>query len=170
MSNFNFIYTASLIISVFTFEYYPFKFSVIIAIYNTGKYLDDSLGSLLKQSCSFNIIQIILINDGSFDNSHNICMKYMMLYPDNIIYKTIEHGGVSKARNIGLKYAKGKYINFLDPDDLWDSKAFEYVLNFYESHKNIDLVAGRIKYFEAKTGYHLLDFKFTKTRVVNIFK
>ena len=170
MANFNLIYTFIIIISVFPFECCHFKFSVIIAIYNTGKYLNDSIGSLLEQSCSFNIIQIILINDGSLDNSHEVCLKYKKKYPHNIIYKNIEHGGISKARNIGLEYVKGEYINFLDPDDLWDSKAFEYVLNFYKQHKSIDLVAGRIKYFEGKAGYHLLDFKFTKTRVVNLFK
>ena len=141
-----------------------------MAIYNTGKYLNDSIGSLLKQSCGFNIIQLILINDGSLDNTHEICIKYMNQYPENIIYKNISHSGVSKARNVGLEYAKGEYINFLDPDDIWDSKAFACVLKFYRIHKNIDLVAGRMKFFEARTSYHLLDYKFIKTKVVNLIK
>ena len=82
-------------------------------------------------------------------------MRYQREYPENIIYKKIEHGGVSKARNIGLKYAKGKYINFLDPDDLWDSEAFNIVLDFYKYNTKVDLVAGRMKFFEAKNNYHL---------------
>ena len=124
-----------------------------MAIYNTGKYLNDSIGNLLNQSCGFNKIQLILINDGSLDNTDEICSKYMNQYPDNIIYKSIEHGGVSKARNVGLKYAKGKYINFLDPDDFWDPKAFDYVLNFFRQHKEIGLAAGRMKYFEARDNF-----------------
>ena len=141
-----------------------------MAIYNTGRYLSDSIGSLLNQSCGFNKIQLILINDGSLDNTHKICMEYVNKYPNNIQYKNIEHGGVSKARNVGLEFAKGKYINFMDSDDLWDSMAFEHILSFYKKHKNIDIVAGRIKFFEAINGYHLLDYKFKKTRIVNLIK
>ena len=170
MPNFNLFFLVILIIPFFPFKCNYFKFSVITAIYNTGKYLDESISSLIVQSCGFDKIQLILINDGSIDNTHEICMKYMNQYPDNIIYKNIEHGGVSKARNIGLEYAKGEYINFLDPDDFWDSNAFKYVINFYNQHKNVDIVSGRMKYFEAKTQYHILDYKFIKTREVNLLK
>ena len=53
-----------------------FLFSVIMAIYNTGKYLDDSIGSIINQTIGFEKIQLILINDGSTDNSQEICLKY----------------------------------------------------------------------------------------------
>ena len=170
MSNLYLILFATIIISFSFIECYSFEFSVIMAIYNTGRYLNDSIGSLLNQSCGFNKIQLILINDGSIDNTNEICMKYVNKYPNNIKYKYIEHSGVSKARNVGLEMAKGKYINFLDPDDLWDYMAFEYILHFYKQHNNTDIVAGRIKFFEAITGYPILDYKFTKTKVVNLLK
>ena len=144
-----------------------FLFSVIMAIYNTGKYLDDSIGSIINQTIGFEKIQLILINDGSTDNSQEICLKYKKKY-NNIIYSKIEHSGVSVARNIGLKYALGKYINFLDADDKWDFQAFRNALYFLEFHKNVDLVAGRLKFFEALNIYHPLDYKFYKTRVVNL--
>ena len=144
-----------------------FLFSVIMAIYNTGKYLDDSIGSIINQTIGFEKIQLILINDGSTDNSEDICLKYKRKY-NNIIYSKIEHSGVSMARNIGLKYALGKYINFLDADDKWDFQAFKYVLYFFKFHKNVDIVAGRLKFFEAINNYHPLDYKFYKTRVVNL--
>ena len=121
---------------------YPIKcfvFSIIIAVYNTGKYLEDSIGSLVNQSISFEKIQIILVNDGSTDNSEELCLKYKNIYPKNIIYIRIEHGGVSKARNEGLKYTKGQFINFLDADDKWDSKALRYVSLFFEMNKNVDI-------------------------------
>ena len=145
-----------------------FLFSIIISIYNTEKYLHDSINSLLKQSIGFNEIQIILINDGSTDNSGEICESYKKKYPRNIVYIKINHMGVSKARNIGLKYAKGNYINFLDSDDKWDENAFKFVLLFLNLYKNIDILSCRIKYFESSDKYHFLDYKFKKSRVVNL--
>jgi glycosyltransferase involved in cell wall biosynthesis len=61
-------------------------FSVIIPIFNTGRYLDDSIGSLINQTIGFENIQIILVNDGSEDKSENICLKYKEKYKNNIIY------------------------------------------------------------------------------------
>ena len=119
----------SLIILKFTFTE-KFLFSVIISIYNTGRYLDDSISSILNQTIDLKNIQIILINDGSTDESEKICLKYKENYSENILYIRIEHSGVSKARNIGIEFAKGKFINFLDSDDKWDKEAFKYALNF----------------------------------------
>ena len=148
-----------------------FLFSVIMAIYNTGRYLDDSIYSLLNQTINFKKkIQIILVNDGSDDNSEEIGLNYKSRYPNNIIYIKLKHNGVSNARNIGIIYAKGKYINFLDPDDKWDYKAFYYVLLFFKYYKNVNFVAGRLKLFEISDNYHCLDYKFYKTRVVNLSK
>ena len=156
-----------LIICIYSFQIQSYVFSVIMAIHNTGRYLDESIGSLLNQTIGFENIQIILINDGSSDNSEEICLKYKNLY-NNIIYDKIKSSGVSKARNVGMTFAKGEFINFLDPDDFWDSKAFEYVLSFFNNHKKINFVSGRLKFFEALDTYHPLDYKFYKTRIVNL--
>ena len=159
------------VLKIFIFVFYPmtcFKFSVIIAIYNTGRYLNDSIGSLLNQTIGFENIQLILINDGSTDNSEEICLMYHKKYYKNIIYVRIDHGGVSRARNVGLKYANGTYINFLDADDKWESKAFRHVLIFFNMYKKVKIVAGRLLFFEAINSYHPLDYKFYKTRVVNL--
>jgi glycosyltransferase involved in cell wall biosynthesis len=137
-------------------------------IYNTGRYLDDSIGSLVNQTINFINIQLILINDGSTDETEVICLKYKNKYPNNLLYLKIEHSGVSKARNIGLNYATGKYINFLDPDDKWDPGAFKNFLLFFEYYKPINFVSGRLKFFEASNDYHQLDYKFYKTRIVNL--
>jgi len=145
-----------------------YLFSIIISIYNTARYLDDTINSLLNQTIGLKEIQIILVNDGSTDDTENICFRYKNLFPNNIIYKKISHQGVSKGRNIGLSYAQGLYINFLDSDDKWDSRAFEYINMIFNLYKNVDLVSGRMKYFESKNNYHFLDYKFKKTRVVNL--
>ena len=167
MKGFLYYYTI-LLISLNILQYKCYHFSVIIAIYNTGRYLDQSIGSLLKQTIGYEEIQIILINDGSTDNSEEICLKYKKLYPDNIIYLKTHNNGVSKARNIGILLAKGDFINFLDPDDYWDSKAFEYVFSFFQLNNQINFISGRLKFFEARNDYHPLDYKFYKTRIVNL--
>jgi len=56
-----------------------FTFSVVMAIYNTGRYLDESIGSLINQTIGFEEIQLILVNDGSYDNSEEICLKYRLI-------------------------------------------------------------------------------------------
>ena len=64
-----------------------FLFSVIIAIYNAGKYLDDSICSLINQTIGFSKIEIILVNDGSTDQTEEICLQYQKKYKNNNLYK-----------------------------------------------------------------------------------
>lgn len=145
-----------------------YLFSVIISIYNTGRYLEEAIKSLINQTIGYSKIEIILVNDGSTDNTESICLKYKKLYENNIIYIKTSHNGVSFARNIGLKYAKGLYINFLDSDDKWDLKAFAYVNLFFNIYRNVDIVGCRMKYFDLWNRYHFLDYKFIRTRIVNL--
>ena len=145
-----------------------FIFTVIISIYNTGRYLNESIESILKQTFNPEKIQIILVNDGSIDETDDICLKYKQKYQKNIIYIKLDHGGVSRARNFGIKYAKGKYINFLDADDKWDNKAFKYVSLFFKMYSKVNIVSCRLIFFEGRHSRHPLDYKFYKTRVVNL--
>ena len=158
------------ILNILLFTTKSYIFSVIVSIYNTARYLNDSINSLLIQSIGFKTIQLILVNDGSFDNSEQICLKYQNLYPDNIYYIKINNSGVSKARNVGLKYIKGLYINFLDSDDKWDSNALKNAFLFFKYFKNVYIVSGRIKYFEASNNYHFFFFIFKTTRVIDLNK
>lgn len=148
-----------------------YKFSVIVPVYNVEEYLAEALDSVVNQSIGFEEnIQLIIVNDGSPDNSAEICKKYRDRYPDNIVYIEKENGGVSTARNEGMKYIEGKYVNFLDSDDKWDLNAFRTAYNFFEKHYDeIDALACRMKYFEAKSGFQLQDYKFNKgTRIADL--
>ncbi|MEC1961056.1 glycosyltransferase family 2 protein, partial [Bacillus subtilis] len=98
-----------------SFNYY---FSVIMPIYNVELYLTEAIESIINQTVGFENIQLILVNDDSPDKSEIICKEYAQKYPNNIVYAKKQNGGVSSARNYGLKYAEGRYIQFLDPDDL----------------------------------------------------
>ncbi len=97
------------------------KFSVIVPIYNSEKYLKKCLDSLVNQT--FKNIEIILVNDGSTDNSEDIIKQY--LKDKRIIYLKKENGGQASARNLGLSKAKGDYISFIDSDDYVDLDMFE---------------------------------------------
>lgn len=91
------------------------KVSIIVPIYNAEKYLEECIDSIRNQT--YSNIQIILINDGSTDNSWKICQKLERI-DNRIIAITQANGGVSVARNKGLELADGKWIMFVDPDDI----------------------------------------------------
>lgn len=149
-----------------------YKFSIVMAIYNMESYLEEAIGSLLDQTIGFeDNLQVLFVNDGSTDRSGEICKKYAQQYPDNIIYIKKENGGVSSARNKGLQYAEGELVNFLDADDKLKEDALEKVYAFFEQHKEeVDLISIPLYFFEGKEGEHALNYKFTKTRVIDIFK
>lgn len=102
------------------------KLSIIVPIYNADKYLAECLDSILNQI--FTDYELILVNDGSTDNSINICRNYQMK-DSRIIVIEKENGGVSSARNLGLSKAKGEYIGFVDSDDYIDERMYSELYN-----------------------------------------
>ncbi len=149
---------------------FDFKFSVVMAIYNSEDYLNESIDSVINQSIGFlENIQLILVNDGSEDNSENICLEYQSKYPDNIIFLSQENAGQASARNKGLQHIKGKYINFLDSDDYFDLDAFEKVYDFFERHYDeTDIVSIPIYFFGRENDEHILNGKFKQSRVIDL--
>lgn len=100
--------------------------SVIVPIYNIEKYIDKCISSIINQT--FRDIEIILVNDGSTDNSYNICESYKMR-DDRIVLVNKENGGLSSARNRGIEKATGKYIAFIDGDDYVHPRFIEKLFN-----------------------------------------
>ena len=151
-----------------------YEFSVVIPVYNCEKYLKDAIDSVINQTIGFEEnIELILVNDGSTDGTDEICKNYKEKYPNNIKYIYQKNQGVSFARNEGKKHVTGKYVNFLDADDKWAKDAFQKVKDFFEQRNTrIDMVTCRQKFFEAKTGYANLDYKFKEAKdyIVNINK
>ena len=99
--------------------------SVIVPIFNVAPYLKECLDSLIAQT--YTNLQIILINDGSTDNSESIAESY--LYDSRVELISVDNGGLSYARNIGLKSAKGDFIYFIDSDDLIDHEYIEELVS-----------------------------------------
>jgi len=114
---------------------YDYDFSFVIPVYNSEKYLKKCINSVLNQRYDLSRIQIILINDGSTDKSLKICKKYES---ENIVVVNKINEGVSKARNVGIKKAKGKYISFLDSDDYVSDNYCSEIFDFFE--KNYDYI------------------------------
>lgn len=105
-------------------KYLP-KISVIVPIYNVEKYLDRCVESLVNQS--YTNIEIILVDDGSPDRCPQMCDEYAQKY-SNIKSVHKENGGLSDARNYGMKYAEGEYISFIDSDDWIDTQTYEIIM------------------------------------------
>ncbi len=148
---------------------YKYKISVVIPIYNVYEYLEETVESVINQTMSMDDIQIILVNDGSPDNSEEICLKYKELYPNNVLYIKQENAGVSAARNNGINYIEGEIVNFLDSDDKWELDVFEKAYKMFKDNEDVDVIGVRQKFFEASNNYHALDYKFNKDKVVDIF-
>lgn len=91
------------------------KVSVIVPVYNVEKYIEECLNSLVNQTLEE--IEIIIVNDGTKDDSMKIVKKFQERYPKKIVCLEKDNGGLSDARNYGISYAKGEYIAFLDSDD-----------------------------------------------------
>lgn len=103
------------------------KISVIVPVYNVEKYLKKCLDSLVKQK--FNSYEVLVVNDGSPDNSQEIVDEYVKKYPKIIKSFIKENGGVSSARNYGINKAKGEYIAFVDSDDYVDKHYLSSLYN-----------------------------------------
>lgn len=113
------------------------KISIIVPVYNTEKYLERCINSIINQTLEN--IEIILINDGSTDNSLDICKRYEN--EDNRIKLfSINNSGAGAARNIGLDYAKGEYIGFVDSDDWVEYYMFETLYNI-AIETDVDIVS-----------------------------
>ncbi len=124
-----------------------YKISVIIPVYNSAKYLEECLNSIVSQTLSG--IEILCINDGSTDKSAQILEKYRKKYA-SITIITIEHSGLSIARNIGVDHATGKYIGFLDSDDIVSSD-FYYQLYSLAEQNSCQIAVGPVVILDSDT-------------------
>lgn len=102
------------------------KLSIIVPVYNVEKYLAQCLDSLVGQTVED--YEIIVVNDGSPDNSQRIIDDYAARYPGLIVPMIKENGGLSSARNLGMNVAKGEFIGFVDSDDWVDETMYEKCL------------------------------------------
>jgi len=127
--------------------------SVIIPVYNCEKYVEDCVKSICKQDYeNFDKIQVILVDDGSKDNSLEICNRLKEEITDfDIIVITGKNEGVSSARNKGIKAAEGRYIMYIDSDDFLSKNTISKLVEFFDEHYDeVDLVTYPMYYYTNK--------------------
>ena len=125
------------------------KVSVIVPVYNVESYLERCLNSLVKQT--IDDIEIIVINDGSTDDSQRIIDFFEDKYPDKVIGIKIKNSGVAHARNIGLKQATGEFIGFVDSDDYVDVNMFEELYQKAKEETADIVVSGYTRIYAASS-------------------
>lgn len=130
------------------------KISVIVPIYNTEKYVEECINSIRNQT--YKNLEIILINDGSTDNSLQIC-KEIAKKDNRIILINKENRGVSHARNAGIKRVTGSYVLFVDSDDYIKETYLEELYNETDNGKNDMVISGYTSFSENNTFYEIKD-------------
>lgn len=155
----------------------PRLYSVVSAVYNVEDYLDDFFKSLVKQTLDFRRhIELVLVDDGSSDRSRDIIYRWKKRFPENIIYIRKENGGQASARNVGLSYARGAWITFIDPDDFVSENYFSEVEKAIRAAKVAPAMVSCnfIFYYENQKKFsdtHPLRYRFAKgTAVVDFSK
>lgn len=108
--------------------------SIIIPIYNVEKYINKCLDSIFINSIDINLFEVIIVDDGTPDRSMELVSEYTKLYA-NITVITQENRGLGEARNTGVKFAKGKYLWFVDSDDWLIENAICNIINLLNLHK-----------------------------------
>ena len=157
--------------------------SVVIPIFNQEEHIVSCIESLQLQTIGFDALQIILIDDGSSDNSYKICSDLAQKH-HNIVFHSQSNKGVSVARNWGIKHATGKYIFYLDADDSLAENTIEEVTSFFdiveddvdlvtyiiETHYNGEILAPHFRYqFLNRSGvYHLRQYAYIGQTTMNI--
>ena len=142
------------------------EFSIIVPIYNVEKYLETCVESVLKQT--YPNFELILVDDGSPDSCGSLCDKYQKAdCRVNVIHK--ENGGLSSARNAGLKVAIGNYVIFLDSDDFWDDiEALAHInSNLHETLADV-LIFPAKRYYEVENKVtYILTQKVDREEITN---
>lgn len=111
--------------------------TVLVPVYNTEAYLDKCLGSLVVSSELMNLLEVLVVIDGSKDNSIEIARRYEMNYPDTFRVIDKENGGHGSCCNVGVSEARGKYIHFLDSDDWFDDQFSSYLLRLQDESADV---------------------------------
>lgn len=129
------------------------EISIIVPIYNAEKFIDDCMNSIYSQT--FGDYEIILVNDGSVDNSAEICKKYRDR-DSRVTYIEKENGGAGSARNFGMKAAKGRYLAFPDVDDTFEPEMYEALLKLADSG-DFDMIFSGVKYYRQTESGNVYD-------------
>ena len=123
---------------------YKYKLSIIIPMYNAEKYIGACLDSILDSDLLKEEYEIVIVNDGSKDNSPEIAQNYASKY-SNITYLSQENQGQSTARNYGIKTCQGEYVWCVDADDKLISEQLSKIIEAIDKYNNLDILAVQLQ-------------------------
>lgn len=118
--------------------------SIIVPVYNVENYIKECINSIINQS--YKNIEIILVDDGSTDNSGSLCEEFSLI-DSRIVTFHKENGGLSDARNYGIRHSNGEYIMFVDSDDIIDKDIVNVLYTLIQKDKSIDISVCNLKRF-----------------------
>lgn len=127
-------------------------YSVVSAVYNCEKYLDDFFVSMTTQTMDQACLKLVMVDDGSTDNSALIIKSWQTSFPELITYIHKENGGQSSARNLGLEHVSTDWVTFVDADDYVSQQYFEEVDKVIESHPDLCFATCRIVFNNERKG------------------
>ena len=146
------------------------KVSVIIPTYNCARYISKAIDSVLKQT--YRDFEIIIINDGSSDDTEKVVKPYLKNESVSYIYQ--ENKGVAAARNKGIRNSKGEYIALLDADDYWSSMKLEKQIPIFEKMHEVKLVHSNMYIFnegdEGNFEKYSMDINYNKLTQKQLFE
>lgn len=130
------------------------RFTIVSAVHDVAPYLPEFIASIEKQTFGLDRVQVIMVDDGSTDDSRAILEQWRERRPDVVTVLTKPNGGQASARNLGLEHARGEWITFTDPDDTLEPKVFAEVDRFLTEFPQTELVAlSRTVYYEKTKSY-----------------
>jgi len=115
--------------------------SVVVPVYNGERFLHAAMRSIFEQD--YSPLEVIVVNDGSTDNTAAVVESI-----SNVTHVSLQHCGVSAARNAGLRQAHGDFISFLDADDLWTPQKISLQITYLQDNPHVDCVIGHCRYFK----------------------
>ena len=140
-----------------------FLISIVIPIYNAEKYLEECLNSIKNQT--YKNFEVIMVNDGSKDDSETICMNFLRS-DSRFRYLKKENGGVSSARNVGLDNVEGDYITFIDADDWVDENYLDLLITTVKKNHS-DIVVSSYKQFNNIDIFYLRAYSLQEKYLLN---
>lgn len=127
------------------------RFSIVVAVYNVGLFLDEFIESVEKQTFPLDDVEVVLVNDGSTDNSLAILEAWQKRRPELVTVVSQPNAGVATTRNVGLDHAHGEWVTMTDPDDVLDEHFLEEVDRFLREQPQTQLVATNRVVFDNAT-------------------
>lgn len=143
-------------------NFYEYEVSVIIPVYNVDDYIEECIESVINQNNSK--IQIIIVNDGSADNSDNIIQKYLK-ENKNIVYINQNNQGLSMSRNDGIKHMKGEYTMFLDGDDYLEENSIDELYKYTKKLGSDISIFGYRKVYDDNNSFDKINNHFSENKL-----